>query len=101
MGRGALRSRTPPQHGNGEWTRPAPLDTSYIFPSMAKPVLFAIDDDPEVLRAIERDLRREYGEHYRVMRANSGPSALDALASSSRSARRRSRSSWSTSACRR
>ena len=46
---------------------------------MAKPVLFAIDDDPEVLRAIDRDLRREYGEHYRVMRTNSGPSALEAL----------------------
>ena len=46
---------------------------------MAKPVLFAIDDDPEVLRAIDRDLRREYGEHYRVMRADSGPSALEAL----------------------
>jgi thioredoxin reductase (NADPH) len=46
---------------------------------MAKPVLFAIDDDPEVLRAVDRDLRREYGEHYRVMRANSGQSALEAL----------------------
>jgi thioredoxin reductase (NADPH) len=46
---------------------------------MAKPVLFAIDDDPEVLRAVERDLRHEYGEHYRVMRASSGPSALEAL----------------------
>jgi thioredoxin reductase (NADPH) len=46
---------------------------------MAKPVLFAIDDDPEVLRAVDRDLRREYGEHYRVMRASSGGSALEAL----------------------
>lgn len=46
---------------------------------MAKPVLFAIDDDPEVLRAVDRDLRREYGEHYRVMRASSGQSALDTL----------------------
>jgi thioredoxin reductase (NADPH) len=46
---------------------------------MAKPVLFAIDDDPEVLRAVDRDLRQEYGEHYRVMRASSGPSALEAL----------------------
>ena len=36
---------------------------------MAKPVLFAIDDDSEVLRAVDRDLRRQYGEHYRVMRA--------------------------------
>lgn len=46
---------------------------------MAKPVLFAIDDDPDVLRAVDRDLRREYGEHYRVMRASSGGSALEAL----------------------
>jgi thioredoxin reductase (NADPH) len=46
---------------------------------MAKPVLFAIDDDSEVLRAVDRDLRREYGEHYRVMRASSGGSALEAL----------------------
>ncbi|KYC40985.1 fused response regulator/thioredoxin-disulfide reductase [Scytonema hofmannii PCC 7110] len=46
---------------------------------MAKPVLITIDDDPEVLRAIERDLRREYGENFRVLRANSGKAALEAL----------------------
>jgi thioredoxin reductase (NADPH) len=46
---------------------------------MAKPVLLTVDDDPEVLRAVERDLRREYGNRFRVMRANSGESALDAL----------------------
>jgi len=46
---------------------------------MAKPILFAIDDDPEVLRAVDRDLRREYGERFRVMRASSGASALEAL----------------------
>jgi thioredoxin reductase (NADPH) len=46
---------------------------------MARPILFAIDDDTEVLRAVDRDLRRQYGENYRVMRAGSGPSALDAL----------------------
>jgi thioredoxin reductase (NADPH) len=49
-----------------------------------KPVLFAIDDDPEVLRAVERDLRRRYargrnGVGYRVLRANSADSALDTL----------------------
>lgn len=44
-----------------------------------KPILFAIDDDPDVLRAIDRDLRKEYGERFRVMRANSGASALEAL----------------------
>jgi thioredoxin reductase (NADPH) len=38
-----------------------------------------VDDDAEVLRAVERDLRRRYAEHYRVLRADSGTSALDAL----------------------
>ena len=47
---------------------------------MAKPVLLTVDDDPDVLRAVERDLRRQYGEHYRVLRADSGTSALDTLA---------------------
>ena len=46
---------------------------------MPKPVLLAVDDDPEVLRAVERDLRRHYAEHYRVMRADSGATALEAL----------------------
>ena len=46
---------------------------------MPKPVLMTIDDDPEVLRAIERDLRGRYAERYRVMRANSGGAALDTL----------------------
>src|SRR5919202_5529562 len=46
---------------------------------MAKPVLLTVDDDPEVLRAVERDLRRQYGERYRVMRADSGRAALDVL----------------------
>jgi thioredoxin reductase (NADPH) len=46
---------------------------------MRKPVLLAVDDDPEVLGALERDLRREYGARYRVVVANSGPRALDAL----------------------
>lgn len=46
---------------------------------MAKPILLTVDDDAEVLRAVERDLRREYGNKFRVMRANSGESALEAL----------------------
>jgi thioredoxin reductase (NADPH) len=46
---------------------------------MAKPVLFTVDDDPEVLRALERDLRHQYSERFRVMRASSGSSALGAL----------------------
>jgi thioredoxin reductase (NADPH) len=46
---------------------------------MAKPVLMTVDDDAEVLRAVERDLRKRYAEKYRVMRADSGSSALQAL----------------------
>ena len=46
---------------------------------MAKPVLMAVDDDPEVLRSVERDLRKHYAEHYRVLRADSGAAALNAL----------------------
>ena len=45
----------------------------------ARPVLLTVDDDPEVLRAIERDLRRQYGERYRVMRADSASAALKVL----------------------
>ncbi|PYV43161.1 MAG: fused response regulator/thioredoxin-disulfide reductase [Acidobacteria bacterium] len=44
---------------------------------MAKPVLLTVDDDQEVLRAIERDLRRKYASDYRVLRAESGPAAME------------------------
>ncbi len=44
-----------------------------------KPVLMCIDDDPSVLSAISRDLRRHYGEYYRVVRADSGSTALESL----------------------
>ena len=46
---------------------------------MAKPILLTVDDDPDVLRAVERDLRKEYAENYRVLRAESGAEALDLL----------------------
>jgi thioredoxin reductase (NADPH) len=46
---------------------------------MSKPVIWTIDDDPSVLRAIERDLRRQYANRYRIMAADSGESALGAL----------------------
>jgi len=46
---------------------------------MAKPALLAVDDEPEVLRSIERDLRRNYGQRYRIVRAESGAMALDAV----------------------
>src|SRR5436309_9626821 len=46
---------------------------------MAKPVILTVDDDPDVLRAIERDLRQHYTDRYRVLRAESGIAALDLL----------------------
>jgi thioredoxin reductase (NADPH) len=46
---------------------------------MSRPAILAVDDEPEVLRAVERDLRRKYGQEYRILRADSGPSALEAL----------------------
>jgi thioredoxin reductase (NADPH) len=44
---------------------------------MAKPVLITVDDDPDVLRSVERDLRRRYSDRYRVLSANSGQAALE------------------------
>jgi len=45
---------------------------------MAKPVIWTVDDDADVLRVVERDLRRHYGDRYKVISADSGVSALDA-----------------------
>ncbi|MFC0007520.1 FAD-dependent oxidoreductase [Micromonospora siamensis] len=47
--------------------------------AMANPVILTVDDDPAVSRAVARDVRRRYGDRYRVVRAASGPEALDAL----------------------
>src|SRR6202163_5078464 len=44
-----------------------------------KPVILTVDDDPAVSRAVARDLRRHYGERYRIVRAESGPDALETL----------------------
>jgi thioredoxin reductase (NADPH) len=44
-----------------------------------KPVILTVDDDPAVSRAVARDLRRHYGERYRIVRAESGPDALQTL----------------------
>jgi thioredoxin reductase (NADPH) len=46
---------------------------------MSKPILLTVDDDPEVLNAVERDLRAHYRAEYRVMKAPSGAQALDAV----------------------
>jgi thioredoxin reductase (NADPH) len=46
---------------------------------MGKPILLSVDDDSDILRAIERDLRSQYGAEYRVRGSDSPESALDLL----------------------
>jgi thioredoxin reductase (NADPH) len=46
---------------------------------MAKPILLSVDDDADVLRAIERDLRSHYGASYRVLASDAPDQALDLL----------------------
>lgn len=46
---------------------------------MAKAVILAVDDDPEVLRAVTRDLRAHFSADYRIVAASSGAEALDAV----------------------
>jgi thioredoxin reductase (NADPH) len=45
----------------------------------SKPVLLTVDDDADVLRTVERDLRAHYSQKYRILSANSGQAALDLL----------------------
>jgi thioredoxin reductase (NADPH) len=44
-----------------------------------RPVILSVDDDPSVLAAVSRDLRRGFGERFRIMRATSGAEALEIL----------------------
>jgi thioredoxin reductase (NADPH) len=46
---------------------------------MSKPVILTVDDDPEVLNAVERDLRNHFRADYRVVKASSGGQALEAV----------------------
>jgi thioredoxin reductase (NADPH) len=46
---------------------------------MANPAILTVDDDLSVSRAVARDVRRRYGDRYRVVRASSGEEALQAL----------------------
>ena len=44
--------------------------------SQKKPIILTIDDEPQVLNAVERDLRKKYGKKYRIMKSNSGTEAI-------------------------
>jgi thioredoxin reductase (NADPH) len=46
---------------------------------LPKPVIFTIDDDHNVLSVIERDLRKKYGRDYRILKADSGATAIESL----------------------
>ena len=46
---------------------------------MTKPVILTVDDEPEVLNAVERDLRKHYAADYRILKAGSGALALEAV----------------------
>ncbi len=46
---------------------------------MSKPAIVAVDDDPQVIGAVRRDLRSRYAEDYRIVSAGSGREALEAL----------------------
>ncbi|MFB9842926.1 response regulator [Mucilaginibacter ginsenosidivorans] len=46
---------------------------------MNKPIIFSVDDDPQVLRAISRDLRTQYNSEYKIISTTSAKEALEAL----------------------
>ena len=46
---------------------------------MADPIILTVDDEPQVLNAIERDLRQQYGADYRIIKAGSGAEAIETV----------------------
>ena len=48
-------------------------------PPTRRPAILAVDDEPAVLAAVARDLRRGFGERYRILRAGSGAEGLEIL----------------------
>ncbi len=69
------------------------FETALLGGIVGKPVILTVDDDddPEVSRAVERDLRRRCACEYRVSRASSGDSGLETPGSSSGGDQRMSR----------
>src|SRR3954454_18305111 len=59
-------------------TVPAP-ETTENRERERRPAIVAVDDEPAVLAAVARDLRRGFGEHYRIVRATSGQQAPELL----------------------
>ncbi len=46
---------------------------------MVEPIILTVDDEPQVRNAVERDLRRQYGPDYRIIKAGSGVEALETV----------------------
>src|SRR5262245_30681304 len=59
--------------------RPLSKDRSANHRMTSKPVLLTVDDDAAVLQALTLDLRRQYAQRFRVVRADSGQQALEIL----------------------
>src|SRR5215211_4828619 len=53
--------------------------SSIPMPAERRPAIVVVDDEPAVLAAVARDLRRGFGERFRILRAGSGPEALELL----------------------
>ena len=75
-GRGTSRAGGFGGCGSG---RAAPAAAAAVAPRETRPAIVTVDDDPDVSRAVARDLRRRYGERHRIVRAESGEAGLDAL----------------------
>ena len=56
-----------------------PAQAADTEPKSRRPAIVAVDDEPAVLAAVARDLRRGFGERFRILRAGSGPEALELL----------------------
>jgi thioredoxin reductase (NADPH) len=60
----------------------APEVAEQHSPAPRRPAILAVDDEPAVLAAVARDLRLGFGERFRILRAPSGPEALEILSQS-------------------
>jgi thioredoxin reductase (NADPH) len=56
-----------------------PRILAFAMPAERRPAIVVVDDEPAVLAAVARDLRRGFGERFRILRAGSGPEALELL----------------------
>jgi thioredoxin reductase (NADPH) len=67
-----------PASATGDAREPEPANASEPKPKR-RPAIVAVDDEPAVLAAVARDLRRGFGERFRILRASSGAEALEIL----------------------